>query len=152
MARAKTKKTRSALTYETLPALFEAICDAIRSKTGATGLINHQDIPATIDSISTGTTYTQRTTATGGTAQTANPYTVTADQDGLMVISILGNRVDKIGSVTINGEPATYLQTGVGSGTSIISTTAFYVKTGDSVSLAINQTNYQYIIGVTILY
>ena len=152
MARAKTKNTRSALTYETLSALFTGICDAIRSKTGDSGLINHQDIPATIAAIPTGTTYTQRTTATGGTGQSATPYTVTADHDGLMVVSILGNRVDKIGAVSINGESATYLQTGVGSGTSIISTTAFYVKTGDAVSLAINQTNYQYIIGVTILY
>ena len=45
------KKTRSALTYETLPALFKGICDAIRSKTGGSDPINHQDIPATIATI-----------------------------------------------------------------------------------------------------
>lgn len=51
MAKTKTKKTRSALTYETLPALFTGICDAIRSKTGEVGAINHQDIPAAIANI-----------------------------------------------------------------------------------------------------
>ena len=34
--------------------LFKAICDAIRSKTGTTDLINHTDIPAKIESIQTG--------------------------------------------------------------------------------------------------
>lgn len=45
------KKTRSTLTYETLPLLFKGICDAIRTKTGGTDPINHQDIPATIATI-----------------------------------------------------------------------------------------------------
>ena len=49
-----TKKTRDALTYETLPALFTGICDAIRTKTGEVGTINHQDIPATIAALPTG--------------------------------------------------------------------------------------------------
>ena len=54
MARSKTRKTRTALTYETLPELFTGICDAIRSKTGEVNLINHQDIPAAIVNIPTG--------------------------------------------------------------------------------------------------
>lgn len=50
------KKTRNALTYPTLPALFTGICDAIRTKTGTVGTINHQDIPTAIGNISTGST------------------------------------------------------------------------------------------------
>lgn len=53
MARTK-KKTRNTLTYETLPALFTGICDAIRTQTGDTEQINHQDIPAQILAIETG--------------------------------------------------------------------------------------------------
>ena len=48
------KKTRDALTYETLPELFTGICDAIREKTGSSATINHQDIPAQIAAIETG--------------------------------------------------------------------------------------------------
>lgn len=47
------KKNRNTLTYETLPALFTGICDAIRSKTGQIGLINHQNIPDAISEIVT---------------------------------------------------------------------------------------------------
>ncbi len=54
MARSKTTKTRTALTYETLPALFTGICDAIRTKTGGTDPINHQDIPGAIGNLVTG--------------------------------------------------------------------------------------------------
>lgn len=53
MARTK-KNLRNTLTYETLPALFTGICDAIRTQTGASGQINHQDIPAEILAIQTG--------------------------------------------------------------------------------------------------
>lgn len=48
------KSRRNALTYETLPALFTGICDAIRTKTGGTEPINHQDIPSVIGNIPTG--------------------------------------------------------------------------------------------------
>ena len=48
------KKTRNTLTYETLPALFTGICDAIRTKTGGTDPINHQDIPSAITNIPVG--------------------------------------------------------------------------------------------------
>lgn len=37
--------------YSTPKELFTAICDSIRNKTGKTELINHEDIPAEIDSI-----------------------------------------------------------------------------------------------------
>lgn len=40
--------------YESLPALFTGICDAIRKKDGTTGLIAHQDIPGRISAISGG--------------------------------------------------------------------------------------------------
>lgn len=48
------KKTRNTLTYETLSALFTGICDAIRTKTGGTDPINHQDIPSAITNIPVG--------------------------------------------------------------------------------------------------
>lgn len=41
-------------TYGSITALFKAICDAIRAKSGKEGLINHQDIPAEIAALSTG--------------------------------------------------------------------------------------------------
>lgn len=37
------------MAYNTPKELFTGICDAIRKKTGTTGLINHQDIPAKIE-------------------------------------------------------------------------------------------------------
>lgn len=40
------------MAYSTMKDLFKAICDAIRSKDGTTGSINHQDIPARIQAIS----------------------------------------------------------------------------------------------------
>lgn len=46
------KKTKNALTYPTLPALFTGICNAIREKTGDIEPINHQDIPELISNIS----------------------------------------------------------------------------------------------------
>ena len=51
---AKRKNKKNTLTYDTLPALFEGICDAIRTQTGETGLISHQDIPDKILAIETG--------------------------------------------------------------------------------------------------
>lgn len=48
------KKTRNALTYETLPALFTGICDAIRTKTGGSDPIPHQSIPDMIENIAGG--------------------------------------------------------------------------------------------------
>lgn len=51
------KKTRDALTYETLPELFTGICDAIRAKTGGSDPIAHQSIPSQIASINTGGDY-----------------------------------------------------------------------------------------------
>lgn len=51
---AKRKNKKNALTYDTLPALFTGICDAIRTQTGEVGLISHQDIPDKILAIETG--------------------------------------------------------------------------------------------------
>lgn len=42
------------MAYTNLSDLFKDICDAIRSKKGTTGTINHQDIPSEIESIETG--------------------------------------------------------------------------------------------------
>lgn len=39
------------MSYTTVSDLFKAICDSIRTKTGKSGTINHQDIPAEIDAI-----------------------------------------------------------------------------------------------------
>lgn len=34
------------MAYKTVKELLTAICDAVRSKTGTTWIINHQDMPA----------------------------------------------------------------------------------------------------------
>jgi hypothetical protein len=39
------------MSYESVPALFTGICDAIREKDGTTALIPHQDIPDRIRTI-----------------------------------------------------------------------------------------------------
>jgi hypothetical protein len=39
------------MSYESVPALFTGICDAIREKDGTTALISHQDIPDRIRNI-----------------------------------------------------------------------------------------------------
>lgn len=44
------------MAYTNLTDLFKGICDAIRAKKGTTGIINHQDIPSEIASITTGGT------------------------------------------------------------------------------------------------
>lgn len=41
------------MSYNTLSELFKGICDAIRNKEGSTGVINHQDIPARIEAMTT---------------------------------------------------------------------------------------------------
>ena len=43
-----------AFTYSTVSALFTAICDAIRAKTGGSAAIDHQDIPAAITNLPSG--------------------------------------------------------------------------------------------------
>lgn len=54
------------MAYTSLKTLFKAICDAIRSKDGTTGLINHQDIPDRIAAITTGSTGTDTTISSNG--------------------------------------------------------------------------------------
>lgn len=149
----KKKNTRNALTYETLPALFTGICDAIRTKTGGTDPINHQDIPNEIGLIPTGSTFENRTNAVGAGNQSASPYTITATQDGLLIIAVTGNRTDKIGAITINDESVTALNTGVMTATNTYQCiAAVYVKANDVIKVSINQTNYSYNIAWTILY
>ena len=58
---ARKKKNVGSYTYDTIPALFTAICDAIRVKDGTSALINHQDIPAKIGSIPVGATVERAT-------------------------------------------------------------------------------------------
>lgn len=40
--------------YNTISELFTAICNAVRTKEGSTGLINHQDIPDRVLALSGG--------------------------------------------------------------------------------------------------
>ena len=112
MARKKTTKTRTALTYETLPALFTGICDALRVQTGGSDLINHQDIPSVIAGISGDSLdLTTITTPTTFTANPATTNTITASKTGLLIIvSLYGNssRNPVASAVTINSENATF--------------------------------------------
>ena len=42
------------MAYSTLKDLFTGICNAIRTKEGSTGIINHQDIPSRIEALESG--------------------------------------------------------------------------------------------------
>ena len=55
------------MAYTTVKDLFIAICDAIRSKTGTTEKISHQDIPAKINAIASGASGSGMTMKTGET-------------------------------------------------------------------------------------
>lgn len=54
------------MAYNSLSELFKGICDAIRSKTGTTDKINHQDIPDRITAIVTGSTGVDTTITSNG--------------------------------------------------------------------------------------
>lgn len=93
MARTK-KKTRNTLTYETLPALFTGICDAIRTQTGATEQINHQDIPAQILAIETGgDTIVGINEAFTVSAYSSGSKTYTVEKAGTINVIAVGNGV-----------------------------------------------------------
>lgn len=137
---AKAKKTRNALTYETLPALFTGICDAIRTKTGGTDPINHQDIPASIENLPAGggiDPTTQTAVSNGGTGLSV---TITAAKSGLMVIigSYLNSNFPSVAptSITVNGVAASYgAQNALGyAGANLsLSFMSVMVKVGDTV-------------------
>lgn len=134
MARSKTTKTRTTLTYETLPALFTGICNAIRTKTGGTDPINHQDIPSVIETIGGGIDYT---TINGGTAIAQNwtNQDFTAPADGLyFIIATQSNNTTVTNNITVNGStPATLgYKSGV-NGVNRVNLTIVELKQGDTV-------------------
>ena len=107
------KNTRNALTYETLPALFTGICDAIRTKTGGTDPINHQDIPTAIGTIPTGKSLDVSTMTTPVVNNSySSAYSITAAKSGLLTVfgtylnADWGNVVAS--SVTVNGVAAPF--------------------------------------------
>ena len=73
-------KSGNTLTYETLPELFTGICNAIRAKDGTSADINHQDIPAKIAAITTGTDLTTLTSGIGRTVTGEGSLSVTNGQ------------------------------------------------------------------------
>ena len=135
-------KTRTALTYETLPALFTGICDAIRAKTGATGNINHQDIPSAISNIPAGVSLATTTGRSSWTSSYVASSTHTAAHDGLMVIFSLGQyyNVDgRMNSAKINDVDvpfSTQMLNDLGGGS--VTTNIIAVKAGDVVTCTYN--------------
>ena len=134
----KRKNTRDALTYETLPALFTGICDAIRTKTGGSDPIAHQSIPSAIENLPSGGTELDLPDVTAESAVTTytNPITYTATEDGLLIIYTGESHTDsRATAVTINGETATFgtvaLYEWFNMGHAL---TFVYVKSGDVVS------------------
>lgn len=91
------KKSKNALTYPTLPALFTGICDAIRSKTGGTDPINHQDIPSVISGLSGG----ELIKSVVQISSNFNPYSqfnsITADGSTYIITLLLGNTGNDVG-------------------------------------------------------
>ena len=135
---ARSKKNRDALTYDTLPALFTGICDAIRTKTGGTDPIAHQDIPSSIANLPSGGSELDLPNVTAESAVTTytNPITYTATADGLLIIYTGESHTDsRATGVTINGETATFgtiaLYEWFNMGHAL---TFVYVKSGDVVS------------------
>lgn len=113
MAKAKTKKTRNALTYETLPALFTGICDAIRTKTGGTDPINHQDIPTSIANIPKGKSIDVTTMTNPVVNNTySGSYAISATKSGLLTVFATYLNADwnnvLASGVTINGVAAPF--------------------------------------------
>lgn len=132
------KKTRDALTYETLPELFTGICDAIRGKTGSSDPIAHQSIPEAITNLPSGGSELDLPDVTAESAVTTytNPITYTATEDGLLIIYTGESHTDsRATAVTINGETATFgtvaLYEWFNMGHAL---TFVYVKSGDVVS------------------
>ena len=102
----KKKNTRDvSLTYETLPALFTGICDAIRAKTGGTDLINHQDIPSAIGDIPMGssgsTVYANKALNPAGYGSATDTFTITGA--GTLTLVIMKSNSLSSPSVTLNG-------------------------------------------------
>ena len=88
------------MAYTNLISLFKAICDAIRSKTGTTESINHQDIPAKIKAIETGIT------PTGTKSITSNgTHDVTAYASASVNVPVPNGYIKPSGtkSITANG-------------------------------------------------
>lgn len=138
MARKNTKSTRDTLTYDTLPALFTGICDAIRTKTGGTDPIAHQSIPTAISNIPTGGAELDlsEVESLGTTTTYTNPITYTATDDGLLIIYTGESHTDsRATAVTVNGENAEFgtvaLYEWFNMGHAL---TFVYVKNGDVVS------------------
>lgn len=141
MARSKTTKTRTTLTYETLPALFTGICNAIRAKTGGTDPINHQDIPASIEAIPTGKAIDVSTMTTPVVNNSySSAYSITAAKSGLLTVfgTYLNADWNNVlaSSVTINGTAATFSTkkiAGLGTANLTLGITCVKVTEGDVV-------------------
>lgn len=97
------KSRRNTLTYETLPALFTGICDAIRTKTGGTDPINHQDIPSAIGGISTGTDVILANKFMNPPSYGSASETITVPANGQVTICLAKSNSVSAGSVKKNG-------------------------------------------------
>lgn len=115
----KRKNTRDvSLVYETLPELFTGICDAIRTKTGGSDPINHQDIPSAIGAIPTGSSsITVIETHAKTSSNTPTSYTYTATGGDHIIVTISGTYVGSDTSgVTLNGNSVTATSSDTASG------------------------------------
>lgn len=120
------KNTRSgdSLTYETLPALFTGICDAIRSKDGTSAQINHQDIPAKISAIVTGIDLSSLTAGVGKNLTGDSSQSVTSGKRYLIIC------------LSYNGTSA-YPVLKLTSGGATVTPDVDFVGTGDAIRLRI---------------
>lgn len=112
------KKTRNALTYETLPALFTGICDAIRSKTGGTSLIAHQEIPGIISDLAVAPTIAFDINSTTATV-TDEAYTYTVTKGGSLyglMASVIYQREAKLYINDVEVTPTTTNTRNIASG------------------------------------
>lgn len=136
------KKTKNTLTYDTLPALFTGICDAIRSKTGGIELIDHQSIPDQIANLpSGGAVLTPVMYNCKASNNTATSYTYTVTKNGSIYVTITGSYVGSdTSSVSLNGTTVTPTQSKIASGsrTAIVKVYVIEVTSGDTITVTLN--------------
>ena len=136
----KTKKNRNTLTYDTLPALFTGICDAIRTQTGGSALINHQDIPVEILAIETGgDTITAINEVVSVAAYSSGSKSYTVEKAGTInIIAVASGVSENQISLTKNGSGVTeYISFRNSAGTSTVRS-AYQLAVAENDVIAVN--------------
>jgi len=143
---AKKKNKRNALTYETLPALFTGICDAIRTQTGEEELISHQDIPAKILAIQTGgDTIVGINEAFTVSAYSSGSKTYTVEKAGTINVIAVGDGVgqNQLGIAKNSAGVTEYVSFKNSAGSAMVRSAVITVAANDVISVNITTASVQ---------